>query len=268
VKVKQYLIVIFLFAALSSGGCSNAKPDEEVESGNSSNTVSDSVYQIITERINGPANIRMHVNGPVAFSLNDSTAVTCTELENGWFHIGVVIELMDSEYGLDTLKAGKDIIIDGRIRGKILADIPVTTQRTNSGTWAELTGFTHKDNIYPWSVIEHALSEYLAIHPDRSLDSLMPFIKSFGLEADTLYHYNSYFNYENWIDDPSALYRLNLLFDSEKLVGIIHSRPLDFPGSTDYKLERGFRARFYNDADKQKRESFFSYFNQMINSVD
>ena len=175
-KFRQYLIQCSLFATLCSGGCSNAKPDDKVESGKSALPVSDSVNQVMTERINGPANIRMRVNGAVAFSLNDSVPVACTELENDWFGVGVEIELPDSEYGLDTLKAGKDIVIDGKAVGKILSDIPVTTQRTNEKTWAELTGYTHKDNIYPWSVIEHALTEYLAIHPDRSLDSLKPFI--------------------------------------------------------------------------------------------
>jgi hypothetical protein len=265
---KHCFFIGFLFITIFfSAACSNEQAGNKtiVET---PIAAEDSTNLVITERINGPANIRDTINGIVAFSLNDSTPVTCTELKNGWFEIGVMSELADTEFNVDTLRAGTAIVVDGKVAGKILVDMPVSTARTNTETWAELTGFTHKDNIYSWSVIEHALTDYLAKQPDRSLESLKPFIKNFSLEADTLSHYTSYFNYENWIDDPSALFRLSLLFDEDRLVGVLHSRPLTFPRSTDYKLERGFAVRFFDDADAQKRESYISDFNEMINTVD
>ncbi|HEY8919122.1 MAG TPA: hypothetical protein VIM87_21910 [Chitinophaga sp.] len=221
------------------------------------------------ERINGPANIRSSANGAVIFSLNDYTLVNSTEGKNGWYNIGVLAELPNDAYGTDTLRKGHKIIVDGKVVGEILKDIPVSTSTNTRKTWAELTGYTYKDNLYPESIIENVLEDYLSKITDRSLKSLQPFISNFELEKDDrMPPFITYFNYENWIDDPSPLMRIQLVFEKDQLIGIVHSRNIQVPNTTNAALERDFQVAFYNDIPKETQQKFIKVFNSFMQGVD
>lgn len=264
--LKQTFCFIVLSFLLSCG--QEHKPDIPVHKELTSKTI-DIADSIIGERINGPANIRDKVNGEILFSLNDSTLVTCTEQQNGWYAVGLSMEIPNSDFDNDTLRKGRKIIVDGKVAGEVLKDMYVSTSTDNRKSWADLTGFTHKDNIYPYSIIENALISYMSKVSDRSIEAFQPFIRSFQMEKDEgLKPFITFFNYENWIDDSSPLLRVQLIFQENRLVGIVHSRHLELPSTVDYRLERGFRMAFFNDTPKGTKERFIKQFNQFINSVD
>lgn len=224
---------------------------------------------IIGERISGPANIRDTINGKILFTLNDSTLVTCTRQKDGWYEVGLQMEIPNSEYGEDTLRKGRKIVVGGKVVGEVLSDMYVSTSTTGKESWAELTGYTYKDNIYPRTIIEKVLVDYTAAARDRSLETFQPFIRSFALEEDRrLDSFVTFFNYENWIDDPSPLMRIQLVFRDNKLIGVVHSRPLKLPGTKHYTLDRGFRVAFFRDTPRSSRESFIKLLNRFLNSVD
>lgn len=224
---------------------------------------------IIGERIKGPANIMDTVNGEGLFSLHDSTLVSCAEEKDGWCTIGLTMEIPRSDYGKDTLGKGRPIIVEGKVVGVVLKDMPVTTSTANMKSFAELTGYTHKSNIYPITVIENALRGYVDTVGDRSLEAFRPFIQSFALEEDDrLPPYLTYFNYESWIGDPSPMARVQLVFRDNRLIGVVHSRPMKLPHTTDHQLERGFRVAFFNDTPREVREDFMKQFNRFITSAD
>jgi hypothetical protein len=225
---------------------------------------------VIGERINGPANIRNAANGEVIFSLEDTTLVTCTEGNSGWYQVGLTADLSDDAgaFGTDTLRKGRDIIVDGKVVGKVLKDIPVNTGTNTKRTWAELVGYTYKNNLYPQTIIENVLPAYLDSVHDRSLKSMQPFISSFKLQKNDLLPFATYLNYESWIDDPSPLMRIQLVFFKDQLIGVVHSRQMELRHAANTPLERGFKVAFFDDTPKDIRKKFTDAFNTFIVGVD
>lgn len=221
------------------------------------------------ERIRGRAEVREKPGGDLLFTLADSTLVTCAEDKDGWCAVGITMEIPTGEYGADTLRKGRKIVVDGREVGEVLNDMYVTTSSTGRESWAQLVGYTQKENIYPFSVIENALQGYVDTVSGRTVQAFLPFINSFKMEKDEeLKPYVSYFTYENWIDDPSPMPRVQLVFLEDTLVGVVHSRLFTLRNTTDHQLQRGFWVLFFSDVRKVTKEGFIRRFNDFITSVD
>jgi hypothetical protein len=222
---------------------------------------------VIGERIDGPANVRDAVNGKLLFSLEDHVLVACTPLEGDWYKVGVQMEIKKEEFGIDRLQKGRKILVDGKEVGEILAETEVVTGM-GKHAWAELIGYTHKDNIKPSSIIENVLQSYLQTDGNsRMMQDFKPFIQQFELElTDQFEGYQIYYNYENWIEDPSPMWRIGLVFQENKLVAILHSRPLSIPNTENHPLDRGFDCLTYNDFEKAKET--VALFDTFVNSVD
>ncbi|HEY1115964.1 MAG TPA: hypothetical protein VGE66_20520 [Chitinophagaceae bacterium] len=224
---------------------------------------------ILGERIKGRAEVRDKPGGDVLFTLADSTLVSCAEDKDGWCAVGLTMAIPASEYGTDTLRKGRKIVVEGKEVGEVLKDMYVTTSSTGKESWAQLAGYTQHANIYPFSVIEQALRGYVDTVSGRTLAAFQPFINSFKMERDEeLKPYVAYFTYENWIDDPSPLPRVQLVFLHDTLVGVVHTRPLALRHTTDHQLERGFRVLFFNDVRQVAKDNFIKQFNSFITSVD
>jgi uncharacterized protein (UPF0297 family) len=187
---------------------------------------------------------------------------------NSWYAVGLFMDIPNNEYNIDTLRKGRKIILEGKVVGEILKDIYVSTATNDKNTWAQLIGYTYKDNIYAYSIIEESLKEYLKKSPGGTIQVFQSFIDNFKMDKSDYSHFITYFNHENWIDDPSPLLRLGLVFEADKLIGIVHSRQLALTRTTDYKLDRGFEVAFYNDANKKSVADFIKTFNHFINTVD
>lgn len=224
---------------------------------------------ILGERVKGPVEVRDKPGGEVLFTLADSTLVSCAEEQGGWSAVGLYMQIPLDEYGTDTIRKGRKIVLGGKEVGEVLKDTYVTTSSTGRESWAELTGYVPKDRVYPFAVIEQALAGYMDTVKGRTAEHLEPFIRSFAMEKDEeLKPYVSYFTYESWIEDPSPLPRVQLVFHENRLIGVIHSRHLELPHTTEQKLERGFRVLFFDDTPTEVKENFTKQFNRFITSVD
>lgn len=244
-------------------GCSSTSNDE-IES--LENNIS---VPIIAERIDGPANIRDRPNGEILFSLNDNVLVDVSPSKDDWHELIVYAETNELNKDVDSIYKDSPIFLDKKNAGTI-----IKTQfayRTNSGkeSYIMLHGFTHKDNIKPETILENQLLKGLK-ESNRKFDYWKEFIHSFKLrnEAFDYEGFDSYYNYENGVEDPSSGFRIVLLFEKEELKGFIHSRALKLEGMITHKLERGYHISYYHDYPQNRQHNFIDYFEDWIQGVD
>jgi hypothetical protein len=267
-KRLQVIMLLTAFVSCAQSPKQSASAALVAQDSTNNNAVTESKELIQGERINGPANIRGSVNGEAIFLLYDQTLVECTEQQNNWYRVGLFMEIPNNEYNTDTLRKGRKVVVDGKVVGEIRRDVYVNKLTNDRNTWAELIGYTYRDNIYSYSIVEESLKAHLKKFPDRTLRSWQPFIESFQMVKDEYGHFVTYFKYENWIVDPSPLLRVQLVFEKDKLIGVVHSRQINLPNTTGYKLDRGFEVEFYSDTDQQTTADFIKTFNDFIKTVD
>lgn len=226
--------------------------DEESGSGNDN--------PIIGERIDGPANIRDTVNGKIIFKLYDNVLVVCTPPQNNWCRIAIMPSNPPKDYYKNFIVKGTKILVDGKIVGETVENSEVTFG---------MRGYTYIDNIKPETIIENGLMSYIGNNDTaHSFNYFLDFINNFQLRKWQM-QINGYIVYskdENWIEDASPMDRIGLVFENEKLVAILHSRPISIDGTIDYKLDRGFDCLVFKDV--KNPESIVKMFNEFVNSVD
>jgi hypothetical protein len=204
------------------------------------------------ELINGPANVRSAPGRKLLLTLNDNVEVECDGLANGWFQIGFDIRLTDEQFKrhIHIIKGDKLIGPNGEDMGVALCDFTDTTK------YSELDGpgmkvndhemtiiaFTQKANIKPESIPEIRLSEIVnANRPALTLDKFKGLIlsngfKQFGIIKKIYPGLTEYTIQESWMDSPSVLDRIRLIFDKDSLIAIIHSRPLSIDNVKEHNI--------------------------------
>ena len=224
--------------------------------------------RVITERIDGPANIRDAVNGTLLFSLNDQVSVTCSAIEDGWYRIGILADTDMDAIGSTLLRAGSKILVDGSEVGEMKADMHVFARHTEHGIKLELTGYTYNGNIRPESIIERVLENRVeTLGGNRSAPVFEAFIEQFALQqVDSFDGLVLYCNFESWLDDPSPMWRIGLVFRDDTLVAVLHSRPLHLPGTTDHTFNRGIDCLTFDDSGNTY--TLVQTFREFVNSVD
>ncbi len=227
---------------------------------------------LIGERIKENTTVRDTINGNISFLLKDSTLVSCTPLRNGYYQIGIVINISIKEYNdnINILKKGKKIIIDGKEAGEVLQDTKVSISSDEDQAWAEMIGYVDAKHIYAETIIENAFIDYTTtLANERELKEMQSFITNFNLDKDDRFSpFVTYANYENWIDDPSPMYRLQLVFKDNHLLGVVHSRPISLSNTTTHQLARNFQATFYNNTKKEDIDEFIKKFNEFVSTAD
>lgn len=226
---------------------------------------------IIGERIDGPANERDKENGKLLFVLQDNVHVAATEPNGKWVQVGLFIDLTKEQVRSSQIKKGSQILVDGREVGTAAVDIHLTGISTgNDGDFGELTGFTSISNIRPATIVENAFTEIFnhATGPLTKKD-FSSFLLDFEFQDfnGLLDQYNGYEIDENWIDDPSALLRLWLIFEGDKFYGVFHSRLMSLKNASTTRVERGFYFSTVSK-DKKKNEKLIEAFNSYISQVD
>lgn len=214
---------------------------------------------ILGERIDGPANIRDTINGKIIFELYDNVYVECTQAKNDWFIIAIAPSNKAADYTNENfIKKGTELLQDNKPIGRAIEDVEVTM-----GAY----GYTHKSNIKPESIIENALNKHFKTKNSREFENFETIINQYQLTKDEQFDgYEVYYNYENWIDDPSPMFRIGLIFQNNKLVSILHSRALDIKDTKNNKLDRAFDCLVYNDV--ANADEIVKLFNHFVNSVD
>ncbi|MBO9633991.1 MAG: hypothetical protein J7578_12825, partial [Chitinophagaceae bacterium] len=139
---------------------------------------------VISERIDGPANIRNSINGKVIFSLEDNVAVTAREPQQGWLEIGVAFDLAPSGSDAKTIQKGTTLMRNGKPIGQVKKDVPVYEVITGEGNskLGVLNGFTSQGNIQPATILENAFAELVKDKPTLLLADMKPFLDSYKFE--------------------------------------------------------------------------------------
>ena len=253
--MKRYLITILIGFNLFS--CLSESKKDETNSNQETTTTS--IENTVGERIDGPANVRDTINGKIIFKLYDNVLVESTPEENDWNVIGIMPSNPKSDYNENLLKKGVKILVDDQVIGETLHNVEVIMG---------LSGYTHKNNIRQNTIIENALKSHLiSTNYSRKIEGFKSFIADFNLEKDEQFEgLVVYYKYENWIDDPSPMMRIGLVFENDKLISILHSRSLIIKETTDHKLDYAFDCLTYNDVSNT--ENIVKRFNHFVNSVD
>ncbi len=273
-KCLRYFPILLLAACGQndpSGKTTTVRPGEGI----AVNADSSHAFAITGERVSGTVNVKDTINGMAAFTLFNNTLVQCAPADEDWFPIAAQADVPLSAVvnGVTTLKKGQKIVSGGKITGEIQHDTTLYPSMNNDSVATVLLyGYVPVTSIQPASVIETALTHYLTTQQaaDDSLNTMLPFIHSFALQkAELIPSFVHYYNYENSIDDPSPLFRVALVFHNNRLLGVVHARPMPAIKNTHaLNLKRGFIIDVYNTVDKKLQEEYINRFNQFLLSVD
>lgn len=124
-------------------------------------------------------------------------------------------------------------------------------------------------NLKPETVIETTFIKNLK-KSGRDLSAWKWFIEAFKLENDAVGYesFQSYYNYENSIEDPSPGFRIVLLFENQNLVGLIHSRKLQIESTKAHKLDWSYSITFFDDYPEKGQLKFVEFMKEWIQGVD
>ena len=217
---------------------------------------------VLSERIDGPANIRHAVDGKALSSIENNVAVTAREPEKGWVEIGVWIDLENDDQKL--VKRGSTIYRDGKAIGKTLEDVHLyETFTIDDKKRGILNGFTAVNNIRPSTILENAFTELAKNKASLTLGEVKPFLENykFGNFNGLIEGYKGYVFYESDLLDPTAAPRFWPLFNGNELMVVFHNRKMDIPGVKTEAFHGGYITVFSNNAETVKilKHKFVSF---------
>ncbi|NIG53507.1 hypothetical protein [Chitinophaga sp. Cy-1792] len=266
-KIIPFILVVSVIVACTDKRKSPKGQAQLVDS--ITTPVTKQAKPILGERINGSATVRQAPNGQTIASLLDYVPIRCAAIRQGWYPVNIDIDITATEYNNPTFKKGRKIAVDGVPAGELLRTVKLPVSTNGEKMWATIEGVVEQKSIRNGTIIEVAAVNFLKQHKDYSLASLQPFIHNFKLDEDSaIKPYALFYNYESGIDDPSPMYRLALICQGKQLIGILHSRPLTYEGTTPRRLQRGFAVNFLPGIDNYLKEDFCKKFNTYIVSVD
>jgi len=195
----------------------------------------------------GITQVYLKQGGDISFILSDNVKIECGEITGKWQ--AVVIYLPSKkEYFDGVIKVRKgDSLYDssGNKLGYVVSDkidaMPLHNTASNSYL-LRFSGYILTTNTRPTSIIENELSELVISNKKKlNYNVFRKFITDYGLtkysdEIDKLYSPNiSYVVwYDSYIGGPSV-FRLQLIFNHDKLVAIFHGNNLKKTGFPEIK---------------------------------
>ena len=267
-KLSGIISSFFLFVI--TYGCISSDQD------NQSPLASDPKSQItIGERIHGPANIRDSINGKIIFELNDNVLVESSQLKNNWYQVGTFVSLKKDQSVDGILKKGTEIFDgNGNKIGIAKADIESWIISEQDGlSHGFIGGFTFKENIKPNSIAELELEKILSSKNHLELKNYNKYLEEFkfrkgGLKVKGFEDLKQFYIYGSWIDDPSPIDRIRLMFLNDSLVAIIHERELKMKNKKSFPLIRNLQILIIADLPDEKLTTFIENNKVSYNGVD
>ncbi|WP_343668410.1 hypothetical protein [Chitinophaga sp.] len=193
---------------------------------------------IISERVDGPANVRDSARGTVILSLEDNVPVITAGLNNKWYFIGIHLDLSPEQYKSEEIEKGATLYVNGKIVGKAVKSLILENVSDNDGHLiGEVSGFTAMQNIRTNTLPEQVLAGIISQHT-AGLNELMDFFKGYQFDKSERFGYMSYF-LDKGLREPGENMRMEVLFENNKLFGILHDRKLPLKDSRSYDLENG-----------------------------
>lgn len=273
VAMRIYIISLFLISCSAGQGKLPEQPQDTTDTHANLpvTAIPDSSTHIIGERIDGPANVRDQENGKLLFVLQDNVHVAATEPNRQWVQVGLFVDVSKEQAKHFRIEKGSPILVKGKTVGTAASAIHLSGISTaNDGNFGELTGFTSISNIRPGTIAENIFTEIFNHSPDSlTKKDLSRFLVDFEFQDfnGLLHQFNGYEIDENWIDDPSPLLRLWLIFEGDRFYGVFHSRSMQLNGATTSRVERGFYFSTVSK-DKKKNIELIEAFNAYISQVD
>ncbi len=229
---------------------------------------------IISERIDGPANIRDTINGSIILSLDDNIPVSTSVISKNWFKIAFSIDLDNTEYVNRVLPNGSTLYRKSKKIGTVLKELRLPSDEVNNTKGVlstSLIGYTSKNNIKSETQPESALGQILNQSSVLTIAELSDYIKGYQFSQIKIDNFNCFqLDYGNG-DGPSSPIRVLLVFYNNLLIGVVHSESIDFKWT---KSRSAFKQNKYEltfsiigSQDSSLKEKFFTKFQEWISHL-
>lgn len=207
---------------------------------------------LVSERIDGPANIRDTTGGNLLFRLNDNVPVYTADTINKWCRIALLVDLNPDELRSLTIRQGSQLLADGKPIGEALSAIRVQRSKEwDQPSKGILQGYTSAVNIKPQTIPEKVLSRIVALNGAMDVSDLDDFAQAFNLATIMDRPYRGLkLSGNRWVYGDAHPTRLLLIFDGRTLYAIIHARKMDYHGSKEYALNGGCILTVVGDPDQ------------------
>jgi hypothetical protein len=220
-----------------------------------------------SERIDGPANIRDGNTGKVLFSLNDDVPVNTTDTSKGRYYVGLFVDITPTQWHAQKIGKGSILYANGKVVGRALADLSLDMS-SDGAKAAVISGYTALQNIKAETEPEYILSRILSAHDTVSYDTLLYFVRDFGLDVSTIGRYPGYRLDLTQIDDLSAPLRMFLFVRNKQIVAIVTDRAIGYKGSHVYPLDRKYHLTVVGNQKSLIINNFKREFNYFIDHAD
>lgn len=223
--------------------------------------VQDSIKSAL-EKIDGPANIRESINGKLMFTMSDGFEVECGNKNNNWFQVGTFIPITEDQdrNGIDSGYVLIDSISQHSITFHSKTNLWMSggdsTQR-----YGFIAGYTHQKNIKPESIVEKDLEKLLQSNSKITLNEFSEHLLKFGYQStewpmDGYKHLKHQMIYGSWMEDPSPIDRVRLMFENDVLIAILHEREISMEGKKSYPIFRNLELLVIKEFKKAELEKF------------
>ena len=226
---------------------------------------------ILSERTDGPANVRDTIGGKALFSLYSNVPVYTSDTANKWCRIALFVSLGEWEASVHLIPKGTSLWSSNMEAGKTLTDIKLYSEdiyNDHDEIKTTLMGYTSVKNIKPQTQPENILSGLINGHPILTIALLHDFLKGFQFSQSKLGGYTVYQLDASLVYGPSAPLRLLLAFDGDKLLGVVHSRKLGQIQLKESPLHRGYIFSTLDQSDPMLINDFAHRFNAWIDLAD
>lgn len=197
---------------------------------------------LVSERIDGPANVRDTVDGKLLFRLSDNVPVSTSDTVNKWYRIGLHIDLDPAQLLSLTILKGSPLFANGVLIGRALETIQVQrVDEWNKPSKGILKGYMAMNNIKSQTIPEKLLSRIIRLNGSMDVSDLDFFQQAFGLSVIMDHPYKGLY-----LDGSPLVYngayppRIMLIFNGRRLYAVIHSRKMEYHGSKEYALHGGY----------------------------
>jgi hypothetical protein len=226
--------------------------------------------EIVSERIDGPANIRDTVRGRVLFNLYDNVPVYASDTSGKWCAVAVPVSLGATQANKGLIDNGRHLYWKDREIGITLADVsidPMDIIEEHENYTGYLRGYTSTQNINPQTIPENILCSLIGKDTSLTISRLQSFIKGFQFISSNVENYKT-FQLDELSDGPSTGLRIMLVFDHDKLFAVVHHRRLGLLSIKPSLLERGYKLTIVGDQPASLVSDFTTRVNSFISHAD
>gem|GEM_PF-505222 len=226
---------------------------------------------ILSERVDGPANIRATAKGRLLFTLYDNIPVYTMDSSDKWCAMGVFVDLSKEESHKFMIQQDRYLYWKDREIGKTLTKVsidPIDIIGEGDKAYAILRGYTSVQNIKSQTMPENALYRLIQQGTPLTLVRLHDFLEGFQFIPTQMEGYKTFQLDEFCEPGPAGALRLILAFDHDKLFAIVHHRALGPLPNKPSPLARGYQLTIIGSQPATLVSDFTTKVNTFISHAD